>query len=265
MLSFLFLLFLFLPVSGFAQTASPLTLTWQDPNATEDRTEIERMAGTGSFFPLALVGPNVVTYQDNQLIVGTLYTYRVRACNAVGCSGYSNESSKVAQAGQAPIAPGTPALTWVSGPAIIARINFQPTSALVPAGYQKDDGSVYSATQGYGWGQDLTGSTRDRNVNTDQRLDTFVYVGAGTTATWTYALPNGSYLVTLAAGDAQWAQGPHRIEVEGVVVINNVTTAVNEYVTLTDIPATVSDGQLSVKIGGATAGNTMLNYLEVRQ
>ena len=267
MFLFLFFLFLFLPISGLAQTANPHTLTWQDNSSVsdqEDRFEIERMAGTGSFFPLVSTGPDVTTYQDNQIIVGAFYTYRVRACNTAGCSGYSNEASKIAQAGQAPTAPGLPVLTWISGPVIIAQVNFQPPSAALPAGYKKDDGSVYSAARGYGWDQNLTSSTRDRNVNADQRLDTFVYVGAGTTATWTYTLPNGSYLVTLAAGDAQWAQGPHRIEIEGVVAINNVATAVDNYVTLTDVPITVADGQLSVKIGGSSAGNTMLNYVTIK-
>ena len=262
---FLFLLFLFLPIIGFAQTARPFTLTWQDTSSIEDRTEIERMAGTGSFFPLTSVGPNVATYQDAQVIVGTLYTYRVRACNAAGCSGYSNEASKIAQIPPLPNAPGAPALTWISGPTTIAQINFQPTLSPVPVGYQKDDGSVYSAARRYGWDQNLTGPTRDRNVNADQRLDTFVYVGAGTTATWNHNLPNGSYLISLAAGDASYAQGPQRVEIEGVLVIDNITTAVNNYVIRTDVPITVTDGQLSVKIGGSPTGNTVLNYLEVKQ
>lgn len=262
-----FILTIGLSSNTFGQ-AIPHTLLWIDNSSgisQEDRFEIERRAETGSFFSLASTGPDVTTYQDAQLIVGTLYTYRVRACNVAGCSDYSNEASKIAQIGQAPTAPGPSILTWISSPAIIAQVNFQPTLSPVPVGHQKDDGSVYSAARGYGWDQNLTGFTRDREANTDQRLDTFVYVGAGTTATWNHNLPNGSYLISLAAGDASYAQGPHRVEVEGVVVINNVATAVNHYVTITDILVNVIDGQLSVNIGGAGAGNTMLNHLEVKQ
>ena len=260
------LLFLLIPV--FAHAQSPFVLTWTDNSSgtgQEDRFEVERRADAGSYLILGTTGPDVATFSDSLVVSGILYTYRVRACNSTGCSGYSNEAAKMAEAGQPPAAPGAPTIAWVETLPIVALINFQPASVPLPSGYQKDDGSIYSAVQGYGWDLDLTGNTRDRNVHSDQRLDTFVYVNAGATATWNYSVPNGSYLVTLAAGDAQWAQGPHRVEVEGVVTINNVATAVNVFVTRTDVPVMVSDGSLTVTIGSPTSGNSMLNYVEIRQ
>ena len=89
-------------------------------------------------------------------------------------------------------------------------MNFQPSGSNVPTGYQKDTGAGYSASRGYGW--DHTIGTRDRNKNTDHRLDTFI-VSEG--ATWRYNLPNGTYFVSLAIGDAGYAAGPHRVLVEG--------------------------------------------------
>jgi len=164
-----------------------------------------------------------------------------------------------------PAAPSAPTITWGDTLPVLARINFQPATAALPAGYQKDDGSAYSAARGYGWDQGMTGGARDRDLNADQRLDTFIYVGAGSTATWQYTLPNGTYLVSLAAGDAGWAHAGHVIVVEGVTVINNLPTAVNNYITRTDVPVTVSDGQLSITLGGPGAGNTMMCYVEIRQ
>jgi hypothetical protein len=148
----------------------------------------------------------------------------------------------------------------------MASINFQPSSVPIPSGYQKDDGSLYSTVRGYGWDRDLRGHTRDRNVHPDQRMDTLVansHDGTGTQATWNYALPNGTYLISLASGDPGYAQGPHRVEVEGNVVVNNIPTTADTFVTITDVPVVVSDGQLTVKLGG-TAGNSMLNYLIIK-
>jgi hypothetical protein len=57
----------------------------------------------------------------------------------------------------------------------------------VSSGYLKDDDRVYSSTPGYSWTATL--SSRDRNVNSNQRHDTFVFVQANTSATWHYDLP----------------------------------------------------------------------------
>ncbi len=141
-------------------------------------------------------------------------------------------------------------------------VNFQPTNAPVPSGDLKDDGAVYTASRGYGWTGGL--STRDREVQPDQRLDTFVFTNPNATATWQYDLPNGDYRVSLASGDASWSQGPHEVVVEGSPVITQVTTAPNEYVTVTDHLATVTDGALSITLGGSP-GHTMLNYVTITE
>ena len=138
-------------------------------------------------------------------------------------------------------------------------MNFQPTNAPVPTDYLKDDGAPYTTARGYGWsGASL--STRDRGVHPDQRLDTFVFTQPNAIATWRFDLPNGDYRISLASGDATWNQGPHVIVVEGSTVINQVTTQPNEFLTLTDHLATVTDGSLSIAVGGSTF-HSMLNYV----
>jgi hypothetical protein len=113
---------------------------------------------------------------------------------------------------------GTPASPPVAG---VRRFNFQPASSAAPAGYTADTGLSYNATRGYGWvredslaqathvGLDLSPNTRDRNLVSDQTLDTFVHMQApagGTNVTvhgaWELAVPNGSYDVTVTVGDA---------------------------------------------------------------
>lgn len=140
-------------------------------------------------------------------------------------------------------------------------INFQPSSAQTPNGYQKDEGSIYNTTRRYGWDMDLVANTRDREVNTDQRLDTFVF--SSNIATWNYDISNGSYLISLASGDPSYDQGPQRIEIEGKIAINDVITKANNYTTLSDYQVIVSDNKLTLKVGGA-GGNTMLNYLIIK-
>ena len=129
-------------------------------------------------------------------------------------------------------------------------MNFQPPTAAVPTGYLKDDGAVYTASRGYGW--TTPPSTRNRNVQPDQQLDNFVFVGPNSTATWRYDLADGDYRISLASGDASFSQGPHMIAVEGNTVIVHVTTQPNEFLTVTDHLATVTDGSLSTTVGGST-------------
>ena len=137
------------------------------------------------------------------------------------------------------------------------RMNFQPTNAPVPVGYAVDDGSVYLASRGYGW--DSAVDSRDRHENGDQRLDTFVFSHG---ATWRYDLPNGEYLVTLVSGDAGYGR-TQEVVVEGTLLIDQISMAANEFVTVTDVPVTVADGSLTIDLSPSGGGDllTTLNYV----
>ena len=137
-------------------------------------------------------------------------------------------------------------------------INFQPANAAVPAGYLKDDGSIYSTSRGYGWSQVV--DNRERQAQADQRLDTLVFIGGNSVVTWRYDLSNGEYRVSLSSGDPSYAQGPHQVAVEGTTVVNQVTTQRNEFVTVTDHLVNITDGDLMIQLTGTT-GHTMLNYV----
>jgi fibronectin type 3 domain-containing protein len=244
----------------FAFTALPVQavqvqLSWDAPTTNADGTPLTDLAGYIIYYGQSSgqYGASIDAGLSTAVAVSGLEVGQTYYFAATAYDTSSNESDFSNELTYTP-----------SAQADIVRINFQPSGAPVPASYQQDTGARYNAARGYGWNKDLNWNTRDRNVNADQRLDTFVFVDAGTAATWRYTLPNGHYLISLASGDASFSQGPHRVLIEGIVVIKNVPTNANQYVTRTDVPITVSDGELTVRVVG-TSGNSMLNYLIIKQ
>lgn len=66
--------------------APSFTLTWTDNSNNESGFRVERSLDGVTFSQLALVGPNVTTYQDLGLAYATQYSYRVCAYNSAGSS-----------------------------------------------------------------------------------------------------------------------------------------------------------------------------------
>ena len=165
-----------------------------------------------------------------------------------------SDSEEIVQ-GSDPLKLGSPiAGNWI-------RVNFQPSTTPVPSGYRQDNGARYDKVRGYGWTTALP--NRVRNVNPDPRLDTFVFVSPNQSPTWQYTLPNGKYLISLASGDPRWAQGPLRVVIEGITAVDNSRTSRDTYLIVNDFPVTVSDGNLSLSLGG-TNGHSLLNYIIVK-
>uniref|UniRef100_UPI000FDA2D25 malectin domain-containing carbohydrate-binding protein n=1 Tax=Georgenia faecalis TaxID=2483799 RepID=UPI000FDA2D25 len=184
------------------------------------------------------------------------------------------------------------------------RVNFSNQAAALPTGYLRDFGQPFGARtrsdQGsgltFGWrnetnGQpiDLSvggatgpGNGRDRNTaQADQRLDTVMHMqsadvtasgstfnGVSAYAFWELALPNGTYEVTVAAGDSAVNSDPERhvINVEGEPAITppfvptGAAGANSRHKTVT-VEVTVTDGALTVDAEGGT--NTKINYIDV--
>jgi subtilisin len=84
------------PLNLVATAVSPsrINLSWTDNNNFEDGYKIERLHGS-SYIQINTVGANVTGYADTGLFGGSPYTYRIRAYNSAGDSGYSNESFTV--------------------------------------------------------------------------------------------------------------------------------------------------------------------------
>lgn len=99
---------------SFASLASGAGLTWTDNSANEDGFEIHRKEEAGPWLVIARTGPDVEAFTDSATRFGVLYTYRVRAFNSFGYSGYTNEAEHKAELapideipeGTAPESPG---------------------------------------------------------------------------------------------------------------------------------------------------------------
>jgi len=85
------------PLRRRAERAVRLTLDWVDNAGGTANFSIERKTGTtGTYVRIATTSPGITTYVDSTVAAGTTYCYRVKASNALGDSGYSNETCKTA-------------------------------------------------------------------------------------------------------------------------------------------------------------------------
>src|SRR5687768_8227573 len=92
--------------------------------------------------------------------------------------------------------------------AFVAHVNFQTSSAAVPAGYVADSGYAFGLRGNgmtFGWNAANRDGARDRNSSRspDQRYDTLNHLQKpeNPNASWAIAVPNGAYSVRLVAGD----------------------------------------------------------------
>lgn len=143
-------------------------------------------------------------------------------------------------------------------PFVVRAVNFQPVSSSPPPRFEVDSGATYDPLAGRGWVNTAL-SSRDRPGIDDPALATFVFTTVP--KVFELDLPADYYLVTLASGDGAYTQGPHRVVVEGKVVLDGETANAGDFLTATE-RVLVLDRSLTVEIGGA-GGNTMLNYLSV--
>jgi hypothetical protein len=82
--------------SGLTATAVPslrINLSWTDNANNENGFRIERSTDATNFTEIATVGANVTTFSDSNVTLLTTYSYRVRAYNTGGNSGYSNTAT----------------------------------------------------------------------------------------------------------------------------------------------------------------------------
>ena len=89
-------------------SAGDLTLGTDNDSSKQGATYVFPEAGSAgvTFTQITSIGADVTSYIDTGLTPDTTYTYRVRAYNAAGNSGYSNEESATTHsaANNAPVA-----------------------------------------------------------------------------------------------------------------------------------------------------------------
>jgi PKD repeat protein len=168
----------------------------------------------------------------------------------------------------APATAATYTATYQEGWVSHAKLNFQPASAAVPAGYLKADGTTYRNRGAFTYGWTAANHTaKDRNsaLSPDQRYDTLVHMQkpANPNAVFEIAVPNGTYRVHLVSGDPSQVNSVFRVNVEGALVVNGTPTSASRWVEGT-ATVTVSDGRLTVS-NGSGASNNKVNYLDIER
>jgi fibronectin type III domain protein len=91
--------------------AGTVQLTWTDNSTNETSFRIEELTG-GAYKEVYAVGANVTTALITGLNPGTSYSFRVRAANSSGYSGYSNVATGTSTLGTPP--PTAPQITSAS-------------------------------------------------------------------------------------------------------------------------------------------------------
>ncbi|HSK77913.1 MAG TPA: fibronectin type III domain-containing protein [Thermoanaerobaculia bacterium] len=87
-------------------SGTEIALSWQDNSGNESQFNIEQLVN-GAYQQIQTVGSNVTTTRVTGLSPGTSYSFRVRAGNAAGFSGYSNTAIATTTA-SAPTTPAAP-------------------------------------------------------------------------------------------------------------------------------------------------------------
>lgn len=142
------------------------------------------------------------------------------------------------------------------------QINFQKTStSSTPTGYLKDDGSIFGDRgngYSYGWNVSNTGNGRERGL-VEKRFDTFVQMQLN--YTWSISLPNQWYKVSIAAGDPSYTDSNHKIEANGVLVVDFLPTTANKFGAGTAYTR-IMDGSLLVKQAAGSV-NPKIDFIHI--
>jgi acid phosphatase type 7 len=77
----------------FVLSGSAIRLEWRDNAQGQAQYIVERASGSGLFNVVAALIPGTIVWTDSGLQAATRYTYRVKARNSAGDSGYSNTAS----------------------------------------------------------------------------------------------------------------------------------------------------------------------------
>jgi serine protease AprX len=156
-------------LSATAVSSSQINLSWADASNNEDGFTIERCQGAGcsSFGPIASVGAGVTSYSNTGLSASTSYSYRVRAFNTGGDSGYSNSASATTSGGAA----STGLLGATANAAVTSSAGDNNGYESNPSNAHADDGLfAVDTNSGTGNQTSCTNNRKDKHVYRDYNV-----------------------------------------------------------------------------------------------
>lgn len=161
-------------LTATAASSSQINLAWTDGSGNETGFKIERCQGAGcsGFAQIATVGANATSYSDTGLTASTSYSYRVRAYNAGGDSGYSGTASATTLAG--------PTSTGYLSPSANAAVT---SGAGDNNGYQTNPTNAYSDNGAFAVDTNSGSNTNTSCTNTGKDKHQFYNYG--------FAIPAG--------------------------------------------------------------------------
>ncbi|WP_412030217.1 Ig-like domain-containing protein [Deinococcus yunweiensis] len=248
-------------------TVSPATVTLP-PSSTASLTAT--VSGTGSF-------TQTVTWTSSDSSVAKVDANGVVTAIKTGSATVTATStSDTTKSGTSKVTVDASAF-----PPDGVKVNFQPTTTAAISGYAVDSGAPYNDTRGYGWitqatataatashvPLDLSKNTRDRKIaGVEPRLNTFIHMqytsgsadGTATPGAWEYKVPNGTYTVTVAVGDATSIDSTNVINVENQPAITAFTPVNERHFRASTLRVNVTDGRITVD--ARTGTNTKLAY-----
>ena len=247
-----------IPVAPTLLTATALTnvgtgqvtLTWT-PSPGAATYNLYRGTSSGgestSATATRIVG---TTFTDKTAAFGKTYFYKVTPVNSSGEGLRSNELSVAS--------------------VFHTLVNFTTTTGAPIANIVNDTGlALGTRINGlvYGWNKANSANARDRNSDNspDEAHDSFALLQETTNAVavWQMSVPNGTYRVTLLAGDPTTIDSVVALNAEGVLALSGTPTADNHWLQNT-VTVTVADGRLT--IGSAPGAiHNLIDFIEVLQ
>jgi uncharacterized protein (TIGR03382 family) len=164
-------------------------------------------------------------------------------------------------------ADSSPRRSALQAETVSVKINFQPASTPVPAGYLADTGDVFGDRGNgflYGWDMDNAAAARERMspMSPDVLHDTFIHMQKGVPdARWEIAVPDGTYDVHLVSGDPMNFDSDFQINVEDKLCISGVPTPDMPWYDNT-VRVIVADGLLTVS-NAPTGMNNKVDFIEI--
>ncbi|WP_158640641.1 Ig-like domain-containing protein [Anseongella ginsenosidimutans] len=151
-----------------------------------------------------------------------------------------------------------------------ARINFQEAGSAIPSGYTADSGLPFNESRGFGWIDPQTGQPKDHTASMRTRAGTDslqlrslahmqATTGGQSPGSWEFAMDSGWYSVTISAGDPDYFNSTHQINVEGVPAVTGFVPNSGDKYRRATVIVRVEDGRLTLDASGGD--NTKINYV----